>query len=258
MAIQYSPPRLYLASRSPRRRELLTQIGVTFDTLFFRSDTRADAEVDETPLPAENPRVYVERVARAKAEHGVRIVTQRRLRPQLVLAADTTLEFEGEVIGKPVDVQALPELTRDLLAFRSGASHQVPAVPFQLLGNETLSKEQWAAQAYNMGWQELRINLNTLERHGAVSEPTARAMAQGVLAHSQADWSLATTVIAGPTGGSPEKPVGTVCFAWAGREAGCEATTARFAGDREAVRAQAVAFVLEGLLARLDSGTCLA
>ncbi|HEX4550881.1 RNA-binding protein [Pseudomonas sp.] len=79
--------------------------------------------------------------------------------------------FFAWLIGKPVDVQALPELTRDLLAFRSGSSHEVPAVPFQLLGNETLSKEQWAAQACNMGWQGLRINLNTLERHGAFKVP---------------------------------------------------------------------------------------
>lgn len=75
--------------------------------------------------------------------------------------------FFAWVIGKPVDAQALPGLTRDLLAFRSGASDQVPEVPFQLLGNETLSKEQWAEQARNMGWQGLRINLNTLARHGA-------------------------------------------------------------------------------------------
>ena len=121
MAIQNSSPRLYLASRSPRRRELLTQIGVTFDTLFFRSDTRADAEVDETPLPGENPRVYVERVARAKAGHGVRIVTQRKLRPQLVLAADTTLEFEGEVIGKPVDAADAARILRRL----AGQTHRV-------------------------------------------------------------------------------------------------------------------------------------
>ncbi len=79
--------------------------------------------------------------------------------------------FFAWLIGKPVDVQALPELTRDLLAFRSGASDQVPEVPFQLLGNETLSKEQWAAQARNMGWQGLRINLNTLARHGAFEVP---------------------------------------------------------------------------------------
>lgn len=75
--------------------------------------------------------------------------------------------FFAWLIGKPVDVQALPGLTRELLAFRSGASTQVPDVPFQLLGNETLSAEQWAAQARNMGWQGLRMNLNTLARHGA-------------------------------------------------------------------------------------------
>ncbi|MBP3999902.1 RNA-binding protein [Pseudomonas koreensis] len=79
--------------------------------------------------------------------------------------------FFAWVIGKPVDAQALPALTRDLLAFRSGASDQVPEVPFQLLGNETLSKEQWAAQARNMGWHGLRINLNTLARHGAFEVP---------------------------------------------------------------------------------------
>ncbi|WP_367256553.1 RNA-binding protein [Pseudomonas sp. stari2] len=79
--------------------------------------------------------------------------------------------FFAWLIGKPVDVQALPALTRDLLVFRSGASDQVPEVPFQLLGNETLSKEQWAVQARNMGWQGLRINLNTLARHGAFEVP---------------------------------------------------------------------------------------
>ena len=79
--------------------------------------------------------------------------------------------FFAWLIGKPVDVQALPELTRELLAFRSGATTQVPQVPFQLLGNETLSAEQWAAQASNMGWQGLRMNLNTLARHGAFQVP---------------------------------------------------------------------------------------
>ena len=79
--------------------------------------------------------------------------------------------FFAWLIGKPVDVQALPELTRSLLAFRSGASQEVPQVPFQLLGNETLTKEQWATQARNMGWQALRMNLNTLARHGAFQVP---------------------------------------------------------------------------------------
>jgi nicotinamide-nucleotide amidase len=99
----------------------------------------------------------------------------------------------------------------------------------------------------------LGVPENTLERHGAVSEAVARAMAQGVLAHSLADWSVAITGIAGPGGGSPEKPVGTVCFAWAGKDAGCEAQTLHFSGDRAAVREQSVCCALQGLIGRLES-----
>lgn len=97
----------------------------------------------------------------------------------------------------------------------------------------------------------LGVPETTLARHGAVSEATARAMAQGALAHSRADWSVAITGIAGPSGGSPEKPVGTVCFAWASRDGGCAAETCRFAGDRAAVREQSVRHALYGLIGRL-------
>ncbi len=75
--------------------------------------------------------------------------------------------FFAWVIGKPVAIDALPPLTRSLLEFRVGATRQLPEVPFQLLGNETLDKHQWASLAMNMGWQALRMNLNTLARHGA-------------------------------------------------------------------------------------------
>lgn len=101
----------------------------------------------------------------------------------------------------------------------------------------------------------LGVPKSTLNRHGAVSEATARAMAQGAIAHSRADWALAITGVAGPTGGSAEKPVGTVCFAWAQRDAGCEAQTCRFAGDRASVREQAVHHALRGLLARIEIST---
>lgn len=104
----------------------------------------------------------------------------------------------------------------------------------------------------------LGVPESTLERHGAVSEATARAMAQGVLAHSRADWSVAITGIAGPSGGTPEKPVGTVCFAWARKDGGCEAMTYCFAGDRAGVREQAVAQALNGLLERLATAVSLA
>lgn len=101
----------------------------------------------------------------------------------------------------------------------------------------------------------LAVPETTLARHGAVSEATARAMAQGALRHSLADWALAITGIAGPTGGSPEKPVGTVCFAWASRDGGCEAQTQCFSGDRAAVREQSVRHALGGLLSRIDAST---
>lgn len=114
-------PRIHLASRSPRRRELLTQIGVSFDTLIFRDGNRADQETDETPQPNENPIDYVQRVARAKAEHGWRCVGWRKLLTQPVLSADTTLEFEGEVIGKPIDAADAGRILTRL----AGKTHRV-------------------------------------------------------------------------------------------------------------------------------------
>lgn len=113
--------RIYLASRSPRRRELLHQIGVPFDTLLFRTGPRADGEVDETPLAGESAVDYVERVARAKAEHGWNLVALRRLVPQPVLSADTTLEMEGQIIGKPADEADAMAILRRL----SGHTHRV-------------------------------------------------------------------------------------------------------------------------------------
>ncbi|MDR2189290.1 MAG: nicotinamide-nucleotide amidase [Azonexus sp.] len=104
----------------------------------------------------------------------------------------------------------------------------------------------------------LGVPETTLERHGAVSEATARAMAQGALAHSRADWAVAITGIAGPGGGSPDKPVGTVCFAWAAKESGCAAQTRHFDGDRAAVRQQAVRHALLGLIHSLEAGPTVA
>lgn len=113
--------RLYLASRSPRRRELLHQIGIDFDTVVFRDGMRADSETDETPLAGETPVDYVERVARAKAVHGLKIVEERRLPMRPVLSADTTLEFNGEIIGKPADMADAAAILRRL----SGQTHCV-------------------------------------------------------------------------------------------------------------------------------------
>ena len=96
----------------------------------------------------------------------------------------------------------------------------------------------------------LGVSPDTLNTHGAVSEATAVAMAQGALRHSHADWALAITGIAGPAGGSDEKPVGTVCFAWASTDDHLSCETHRFEGSREDVRAQSVVHALDGLLQR--------
>ncbi len=90
----------------------------------------------------------------------------------------------------------------------------------------------------------------TLHRHGAVSEATVAAMVAGALARCQANLALATSGIAGPGGGSENKPVGTVCFAWGLRGGATDTATCHFAGDREAVRRQAVAHALTVVLER--------
>ena len=94
----------------------------------------------------------------------------------------------------------------------------------------------------------LGVRADTLAAHGAVSEATAWEMVAGALERSGADLAVAITGIAGPSGGSPEKPVGLVCFAWAGREGPLRSSTRRFAGDRAAIREAAVGVALEGLI----------
>ncbi len=113
--------RIYLASRSQRRRELLRQVGIAFDLLLMRTDLRRGADVDEAPLAGEAPVAYVTRVTRAKAEAGWRQVVMRRLPANPVLAADTTVVLEDEIIGKPDNAEHAQQLLRRL----SGRTHQV-------------------------------------------------------------------------------------------------------------------------------------
>ena len=95
--------------------------------------------------------------------------------------------------------------------------------------------------------EELGVAEATLKRHGAVSEETAREMASGALKHGRGQVALAITGVAGPGGGSRDKPVGTVCLAWA-RGSKISSETRRFDGDRESVRRQSVFRALQGVL----------
>jgi septum formation protein len=112
---------IYLASRSPRRRELLSQIGVRYHLLLFRDRVGEQADVDESTLSGEKPAAYVERMARAKAEAGWRRMLQRNLPIAPVLAADTTVAFEGRIFGKPAN----REQAEQMLGTLSGKRHEV-------------------------------------------------------------------------------------------------------------------------------------
>ena len=166
--------RLYLASRSPRRRELLMQVGIRFDTIAFRNPPREDKDVDETAHPDETPLDYVQRVAQAKALHGWRIVGWRRLMPQPVLAADTTLELDGCIIGKPSDADDAIRILRRL----SAKTHRVltaVAVAFEGRLESALSVSEVRFGALDEG--EIR-------RYVASGEPMDKAGAYGIQGHA--------------------------------------------------------------------------
>ncbi len=116
---------------------------------------------------------------------------------------------------------------------------------------------QWFERGYvtysDESKQELlKVTLDTLARYGAVSEECAAEMAEGAINNSHADIAVSVTGIAGPDGGSADKPVGTVCFGWSQRGQETLTTRIRFAGDREEVRRQTVLMALQGLLDLLE------
>ena len=100
--------------------------------------------------------------------------------------------------------------------------------------------------------QMVGVSAQTLQAHGAVSEATVREMARGALTNSRASLSVAVSGIAGPGGGTPEKPVGTVWLAWAVKGGRLLAERHMYGGDRDAVRRQTVVRALQGLLALLE------
>ncbi|SDY96009.1 CinA family protein [Nitrosomonas sp. Nm33] len=101
--------------------------------------------------------------------------------------------------------------------------------------------------------QMLGVQPATLTQYGAASEQTAQEMAAGAIKMSDAQLAVAVTGIAGPTGGSKEKPVGMVCFAWASKQGLARSETHFFSGDREAVRRQAVGVALLGIIKLLEN-----
>ena len=162
--------RIYLASRSPRRRELLNQIGVRFDLLLFREAPREDREVSEDMLAGEAPEDYVVRVATAKAAHGAHSLRLRHLLPQPVLAADTTLDLDGSIIGKPRDeIDAITILSR-----LSGRSHRV-------LTAVAMTEGDRCEQVLSVSEVRFRkLDEQEIRRYAQTGEPLDKAGAYGI------------------------------------------------------------------------------
>lgn len=170
------PPgtRVYLASRSPRRRELLRQIGVGFEMLVLRDHRDRGPDVDETPLPGESPDVYVRRVCQLKATAGWRRLAERRLPIMPVLSADTTVCLGDEIYGKPAD----GEDARRMLSALSGTEHRVlTAVAIQ-----SGSRAELAVSESVVRFREL--SAQDIDAYIATGEPFDKAGAYGIQGHA--------------------------------------------------------------------------
>ena len=119
-----------------------------------------------------------------------------------------------------------------------------------LAGSSAWFERGWVTYSNRAKQEELGVDPALISAHGAVSEAVAAAMATGARTMAGTDYALSVTGIAGPDGGTPEKPIGTVCFGWS-TPTQKQTDTQHFIGDRQQIREQAVAHALSGLIALL-------
>ncbi len=161
---------IFLASRSPRRRELLKQVGVTFEIVLLREDPRRGADVDETPKPGEKPDAYALRVACAKAELAATYMGRRSLPARPVLAADTTVVCDGRIIGKPTDRDDAARILKLL----SGRQHEV----ISAVGVAMQGRLEHAVSVSKVWFRPL--SGDEISRYIATGEPLDKAGAYGI------------------------------------------------------------------------------
>ncbi|WVH08887.1 MAG: Septum formation protein Maf [Fluviibacter phosphoraccumulans EoVTN8] len=165
---------IWLASKSPRRAELLTSMGVPFEMLQFTDDAGAQYEVDESVLPGEPPRDYVRRVAFDKAVHAVFYVRDRGLTERPLLSADTTVALGNRILGKPADADE----ARDMLKALSGQAHEVLTSVVLAHGHD-IRQMLSVSQVRFMSLSDA-----TIERYIASGEPFDKAGAYGIQGHA--------------------------------------------------------------------------
>lgn len=164
---------IYLASKSPRRRELLKQIGVHFELLIMREMPRGNAtagEVDESPLAGELPRAYVERVTRLKAQVARDAMRSRKLPIRPILAADTTVALGDVILGKPENAAH----ARAILSQLGGATHQVLTAVVLQVGGDTLHAISQSAVTFT------QMSDDEIKRYVDSGEPLDKAGAYGI------------------------------------------------------------------------------
>lgn len=162
--------RIYLASRSPRRRELLKQAGIAFELLLYREDMRRGFDVDESPLAGEDARAYVTRMARIKAQAASLRLQQRRLPDYPILAADTTVVLDARILGKPADhAEALA-----MLAQLSGRTHEV------LTAIAVCRHERLETRLSVSSVEFAAVSAARLRQYVATGEPLDKAGAYGI------------------------------------------------------------------------------
>jgi nicotinamide-nucleotide amidase len=165
---------------------------------------------------------------------------------------DITLFALAESVGEQLKQQGLM-----LVAAESCTGGWVAKVATDVVGSSRWFERGFVTYTNDAKHELLAVNTQTLDEYGAVSEQVVNEMVTGALSNSHAQIALAISGIAGPGGGSDEKPVGTVCFAWARAHSSDSVIplsnlvteTCYFKGDREAIRRQAVGYSLKGVMA---------
>jgi septum formation protein len=164
------PKKIYLASKSPRRRELLRQVGIDFDILSLRSDPTRAVDVSEDAFAAEPAMDYVARVAREKGAFGWNLLHLRRMPVRPVLSADTTVTIDGEILGKPADRKEAAAMLERL----SGRTHQV-------LTSVALHYTDLFEQVTQVSDVRFaRLSPETIRAYCATTEPYDKAGAYGI------------------------------------------------------------------------------
>jgi nicotinamide-nucleotide amidase len=161
--------------------------------------------------------------------------------------SDTELYALAERAGRALEQRGLMAATAESCT-GGWVAEAMTAVP----GSSAWFERGFVTYTYISKREMLGVTSATLGSHGAVSEATVREMASGALQRSHAQVSIAVSGTAGPSGGTAEKPVGTVCFAWALTGGRLRSETRRFDGDREAVRRQSAIHALRGVLSLLS------